>query len=178
MSQEDLTEEKAISLRQFLTIYRDVDKALAAMRRKCEAGDNMVCGCYKDQILHYIRMMMATETLGERSPVISTMRMLGEPEFNTAQEIERVWEVEKREHPDFVAKEGRVREYVAKKVEDYWLEQMTKWIGKDRMEKVKEIERQIHVGPPPKPAKPEEEVEALEEMKKLLDERIKELRKK
>lgn len=179
MSQnEEITEEKAISLRQFLTIYHDITKALDAMRRKCEHGDNFVCGSYKDQMLHYTKMMLRTESAGEREPVISIMRRLGEPEFNTAQEIQRVWEVEKKEHPEFVKKEGQVREFVAKKVEDYWLEQMAGWIGKDRMDKVKEIERGIHVGapPPPKP-KPEAEAEELEKMKKKLEERIKELRK-
>lgn len=180
MSQNnEITEEKAISLRQFLVIYRDIDKALEGMKRKCEKGDNWVCGSYKDQILHYVRTMLRIESAGEREPVISTLRRLGEPEFNTAQEIQRVWEVEKKEHPEFVKKEGRVREFVAKKVEDYWMEQMTVWIGKDRMEKVMDIERGIHVGaPPPKPVvKPKEDVEALEKLKRELEEKIKELRK-
>lgn len=179
-SRKEIREEDAVSLRQFLTIYKDINKALDAMRRKCERGDNWVCGAYKDQITHYVRMLLRTESEGERAPLISTIRRLGEPEFNTAQEVQRVWEKEKKEHPEFVKKEGQVREFVARKVEDYWMDQMAKWIGKDRVEKVKDIERRVHVGaPPPKPKpKPEEELEKLERMKRELEEKIKELREK
>jgi len=185
---------KPIILSDFISITGDVDKALVMMRKTAET-DDVVAASYKDQIAHYTQMMLRTDLKGEREPVISMIRMLGEQEFNVAQEIERVWEEELATQKDFVDKEHRVREFVAKRVEDYWEEQLKSWVGTERAQKVVEIQQGIHKGgPPPAPAapeekptkvekllkqiqKPENELTALEAMKAALEEKIAELKK-
>lgn len=166
--------------------------------RKTAETDDVVAAAYKDQIAHYTKEMLETESKGERVPVIETMRMLGEQEFNVAQEIERVWDEELTTQKDFVDKEHRVREFVAKKVEDFWEEQLKAWVGPERSQKVLDIQQGIHKGGPPAPAAPEEkkptkvemllkriqkpppenELTALEAMKAALEEKIAELKKK
>jgi len=196
---------KPIILSDFISITGDVDKALVMMRKTAET-DDVVAASYKDQIAHYTQMMLRTDLKGEREPVISMIRMLGEPEFNVAQEIERVWDVELATQKDFVDKEHRVREFVAKRVEDYWEEQLKAWVGPERAQKVLEIQQGIHKEAVPvelpttleelkriakepakheemrkwttkPPPKPENELTALETMKKVLEERIAELKK-
>ena len=173
---------KPIILSDFISITGDVDKALVMMRKTAET-DNVVAAAYKDQIAHYTQMMLRTDLKGEREPVISMMRTLGEQEFNVAQEIERVWDEELATQKDFVDKEHRVREFVAKRVEDYWEEQLKSWVGPERVQKVLEIQQGIHKGGPPAPAakpeekKPENELAALEAMRTALEEKIAELKK-
>jgi len=178
------------------------------MMRKTAETDDVVAASYKDQIAHYARVMLRTETKGEREPVVSTLRMLGQEEFNVAQEIERVWDEELATQKEFVDKEHKVREFIAKKVEDYWEQQLKAWVGPERAQKVLEIQQGIHKEGPvpvelpttleelkriakepakheemrewtarPEPSKAENEVAALETMKKVLEERIAELKK-
>jgi cell division protein FtsB len=175
---------KPIILSDFIKITGDFDKGFQMMRKTAETGDDVVAAAYKDQIAHYTQMMLRTDVKGERAPVIETMRMLGEPEFSIAQEIERVWDEEIAKNKEFVEKEHKVREFVAKKVEDYMEEQFNAWVGKNRAQKVLEIQQGIHKGGPPAPAakpeekpKPENELSALEAMKTALEERIAELKK-
>lgn len=141
--------------------------------RKTAETDDVVAAAYKDQIAHYAKDMLETESKGERVPVIETLRMLGEPEFNVAQEIERVWDAEVSTQKEFVDKEHRVREFVAKKVGDYWEDQVKAWVGPERSQKVIDIQRGIHEGGPPPgsaatPAEEEKPAEATPALKKLL----------
>lgn len=186
-----------IILSDFISITADFDKGILLMRKTAET-DDVVAAAYKDQIAHYTKEMLETESKGERVPVIETMRMLGEQEFNVAQEIERVWDKEVAEQKEFVDKKHKVREFVAQKVQEYLQGQFDTWIGADRAQKVIEIQRGIHQGPPTPPAttaKPEEkptkvekllkriqtppenELASLEAMKKALEEKIAELKK-
>ena len=174
---------KPIILSDFISITGDVDKALVMMRKTAET-DDVIAASYKDQIAHYTQMLLRTDLKGEREPVVSMIRMLGEQEFNVAQEIERVWDEELATQKEFVDKEHRVREFVAKKVEDYWEEQLKSWVGSERAQKVVEIQQGIHKGGPPaftvKPEeehKPANELVALETMQAALAERVAELKK-
>ena len=156
--------EKAITLRDFLTITRDVDKALILMRKTCLEGRDVVCATYKDQIGHYVRLMLGPDAPGTRGPVGSMLRRMGKPEYETVKDIEDLWFRVKKEYPDIVELEGRAGpEFLEEELLKKWEERLAGMIGPERWKRVQEIQRSVEVEELP-PAPPEAEAEELKEM--------------
>lgn len=181
--------EKAITFRDFLTIHRDVDKAIADMRKTClEGADrraNFVCTTYKDQVEHYIRTLLRTRAPGVRGPIESLLRRMGPQEYATVRDVEALWKRAEEEYPELV-EEGRAGpEFLEDEEIAKWEKKMEEMVGVERFEKIKEIKRMVTGGesPPveapvePKPLKEGEEIGRLEEMRKDLEERIRRLRR-
>ena len=156
--------EKAITLRDFLTITRDVNKALILMRKTCLEGNDVVCATYKDQVGHYVRTMLTFRAQGERGPVESLLRRLGEPEYETVKDIEEFWAMAEKEYPDVVESEGRAGpEFLEEGLIKKWEDRLAEMIGPDRWNRVQEIQRGVMVEELP-PTPPEAEVEELKEI--------------
>jgi len=159
--------EKAITLRDFLTITRDVDKAMILMRRTCLEGNNVVCATYKDQVGHYLRTLLRLCSTGSREPVGSMLRRMGEPEYASVKDVEVLWEKAKREYPEIAnlseEEGGRAGpEFLEEGLVNAWEERLGEMIGPIRWETVKGIQWGVMGGPPPK--KPGIEVEELKEV--------------
>ena len=156
--------EKAITLRDFLTITRDVDKALSLMRKTCLEGRDLICATYKDQIGHYLRTMLAYRSPGARGPVEGMLRRMGEPEYETVSDIEALWERAEKEYPDVVESEGRAGpEFLEEELIKRWEDRLAGMVGPDRWNRVQEIQRGVMVEELP-PTPPEAEVEELKEV--------------
>jgi len=156
--------EKAIIFRDFLTITRDVSKAMILMRKTCLEGRDVVCATYKDQIAHYIRTMLTFRSQGERGPVEGIMRRMGEPEYETVKDIEAFWARAEKEYPDVVEAEGRAGpEFLEEELIKKWENRVAGMIGPDRWSRVQEIQRGVMVEELP-PTPPEAEVEELKEV--------------
>jgi len=161
--------EKAITLRDFLTITLDINKAMILMRKTCLEGNNVVCATYKDQMAHYIRVMLSFRVKGERGPVEGIMRRMGEPEYETVNDIEELWERAIKEYPEITEERdsdgtpiGRAGpEFLEEALVKKWEERFGDLIGPARWEEVKGIQWGVMGGEPPKPV--EVEAEALEE---------------
>ena len=156
--------EKAITFRDFLTITRDVSKAMSLMRKTCLEGNDVVCATYKDQMTHYIRTMLTFRSAGTRSPVEGIMRRMGEPEYKTVKDIEEFWAMAEEKYPDVVESEGRAGpEFLEEDLIKKWEARVGEMIGPDRWNRVQEIQRGI-MGEklPSKP--PEAEVKELKEV--------------
>jgi len=158
--------EKAIILRDFLTITRDVDKALLLMRKTCLEGNDVICATYKDQIAHYIRTMLTHRSPGERGPVESMLRRMGPEEFEAVKDIEVLWEKAIKEYPEmtevtapdgsYIGRAGP--EFLEENLVQKWEERLGSLIGPVRWQKVKGIQWGIMGGEPPKPPGTEAEV--------------------
>jgi len=161
--------EKAITLRDFITITRDVDKALLLMRKACLDGNDLICATYKDQIAHYIRTMLTHRGPGEREPVESMLRRMGPEEFEAVKDIEALWERAIKEYPEITEKRdpegnpiGRAGpEFLEEELIKKWEERLGGLIGPVRWQKVKGIQWGVMGGEPPKP--PGAEAKELEE---------------
>jgi len=161
--------DRAIIFRDFLTITRDVNKALILMRKTCLEGNNVVCATYKDQMAHYIRTMLTFRSQGERGPVEGIMRRMGEPEFETVKDIEELWERAIKEYPEITEERDSGGELIGRAGPEFleealvkkWEERLGDLIGPARWEEVKGIQWGVMGGEAPKPV--EVEAEALEE---------------
>lgn len=155
--------EKAIVLQDFLTITRDIDKALALMRKTCLAGRDVVCATYKDQINHYIRTMLSSKTKGARGPVESMLRRMGEEEYEAVKDIEDLWTRAEKEYLDIVEDEGRAGpEFLEEELIAKWEERLAGKVGLKRWEQVEAIQRGV-TGGELKLKPPGTEVEELQE---------------
>lgn len=173
--------EKAITLRDFLTITRDVDKALLLMRKTCIEGKDLICATYKDQIAHYMRMMLTSRGPGEREPVESMLRRMGPEEFEAVKDIEALWERAIREYPEITEAKapdgspiGRAGpEFLEEELVQKWEERLGGLIGPVRWKNVKGIQWGVMGGPPPRVEKTEEE---LAEMIESEEEKIRKMK--
>lgn len=180
--------EKAITLRDFMTTTRDVDKALLLMRKTCLEGRDLICATYKDQIAHYIRTMLTHRGPGEREPVESMLRRMGPEEFEAVKDIEALWEKAIKEYPElteataadgsFIGRAGP--EFLEEELVQKWEERLGGLIGPVRWQKVKGIQWGIMGGEPPKPpgAEVEEQEKRIEAEEVILMRMKEELRAK
>ena len=179
--------EKAVVLRDFITITRDIDKALALMRKTCLEGNDVVCATYKDQINHYIKTMLSSKAKGARGPVESMLRRMGEEEYEAVRDIEGLWTRAEKEYLDIVEEEGRAGpEFLEEELIEKWEERLAGKVGSERWEQVKAIQKGV-TGEEFQLKPPGAEVEELQEtikaeealiesMKSELEEKMKRLK--
>lgn len=148
--------DKAITLRDFLTITLDVNKAMSLMRKTCLEGNDVVCATYKDQVAHYIRIMLTFRSQGTRGPVYSILRRMGEPEYETVKDIDEFWAMAEEKYPDVVEAEGRAGpEFLEDGLIKKWEDRLAEMIGPDRWQRVLEIQKVVQVEEVPEAPKPE-----------------------
>lgn len=152
--------------------------ATREMKRRCEAGAVAACGIYASQVKHWISVAVKTEERAGRDPVIDALTACGEDEI-----IRKIEDLHASGTP-----------ITSKHILDFqedWLREFQDRIGrevpsaseitKQEIEESKRIARELHKIPPKKEEAPkpkEAELAELEEMKKALEKRMQELRKK
>ena len=164
------------SLRELRTRMGFVS-ATRELKRRCEAGAIAGCGIYADQVKYWISVALRETEPAGRAPTTDALIACGEDEL-----VRKIEELHASGKP--------ITSKHILDLQDEWMRELEAKVGREipsagelteeEREESKRITRELHALPPKPPeVKPKEvAAEELEAMKKALEKRIAEMKKK